>query len=174
MKRLLFLVAALFLTNCVSNEKSPEEYISSTETDAAPYANEIAENEVTDDDQIGGFGEGDDSPTSVEDSIVYFDYNSSLLTSKGMRKLEVVKRLLDNNPEKKYEIGGHCDERGSHNFNVALGLARANRVKDYLIELGVPASQLTAISYGESQPVVEGAWETSWQENRRANFRQLF
>ena len=174
MKRFLFLLLPLFVTNCVSNDSTPDEYISSSAIESGPLSDEIAENEVTDDDQIGGFGEDDESPTSVQESIVYFDYNSSLLTSKGRRTLKAVKRLLDASPGKKFEIGGHCDERGTHNFNMALGLARAKRVKAYLVEIGVPSSQLTAISYGESQPVVEGAWETSWQENRRANFRQLF
>lgn len=67
-------------------------------------------------------------------------------------------------------IEGHCDERGSEEYNIALGERRANAVRSYLYNLGVPNGQMTVVSYGEARPAVNGTGETAWQLNRRAQF----
>ena len=67
-------------------------------------------------------------------------------------------------------IEGHCDERGSEEYNVALGERRANAVRSYLYNLGVPNGQMSVVSYGEARPAVNGTGETAWQLNRRAQF----
>ncbi|HTK72479.1 MAG TPA: OmpA family protein, partial [Croceibacterium sp.] len=63
---------------------------------------------------------------------------------------------------------GHCDERGTREYNLALGERRANAAKDYLVSLGVPAARLTTISYGKERPVALGSNEAAWAQNRRA------
>lgn len=68
-------------------------------------------------------------------------------------------------------IEGHCDERGSDDYNVALGERRAGAVRKYLYNLGVPMGQMSIVSYGEAQPAVSGSGETAWQLNRRAEFQ---
>jgi peptidoglycan-associated lipoprotein len=68
-------------------------------------------------------------------------------------------------------IEGHCDERGSDDYNVALGERRAGAVRKYLYNLGVPMGQMSIVSYGEAQPAVSGSGETAWQLNRRAQFQ---
>ena len=68
-------------------------------------------------------------------------------------------------------IQGHCDERGSDDYNVALGEQRASAVRDYLYNLGVPMGQMSIVSYGEARPAVSGSGETAWQLNRRAEFQ---
>ena len=67
-------------------------------------------------------------------------------------------------------IEGHCDERGSEEYNVALGERRADAVRRYLLDLGVDGSQISVVSYGEARPAVNGTGETAWQLNRRAQF----
>ena len=67
-------------------------------------------------------------------------------------------------------IEGHCDERGSEEYNIALGERRAAAVRAYLYNLGVPNEQMTIVSYGEARPAVRGTGETAWQLNRRAQF----
>ena len=68
-------------------------------------------------------------------------------------------------------IEGHCDERGSEEYNLALGERRASGVKRYLVDLGVPASRLRTVSFGEAKPAVVGHDESAWRYNRRAEFK---
>jgi peptidoglycan-associated lipoprotein len=70
-------------------------------------------------------------------------------------------------------IEGHCDERGSDEYNLALGEKRAQSVKTYMISLGVPAERMSIISYGEEIPLVMGHDEEAWAQNRRAEFKEL-
>jgi peptidoglycan-associated lipoprotein len=71
-------------------------------------------------------------------------------------------------PNKRATIEGHCDERGTREYNLALGERRANAAKNYLVSLGVSADRLTTISYGKERPVALGSDEASWAKNRRA------
>ena len=73
-------------------------------------------------------------------------------------------------PTVKIQIEGHCDERGSNKYNMALGDKRANAARDYLVSLGIDASRVTTISYGEERPFVEGHDEAAWSQNRRGHF----
>jgi peptidoglycan-associated lipoprotein len=75
-----------------------------------------------------------------------------------------------NNSQEKIVIEGHCDERGTAEYNIALGERRAKSVKRYLINLGVDSSQLSTISYGEERPADPGHNEAAWAKNRRAEF----
>ena len=73
-------------------------------------------------------------------------------------------------PGVKIQVEGHCDERGSNKYNMALGDKRANAARDYLVSLGIDASRITTLSYGEERPFVEGQTEDAWSQNRRAHF----
>jgi peptidoglycan-associated lipoprotein len=72
-------------------------------------------------------------------------------------------------PDFKLVVQGHCDERGSDEYNLALGDARANKAKEYLVTLGLPGAQMNTISYGKQKPVCTEADEACWQKNRRAH-----
>ncbi len=103
-------------------------------------------------------------------STVYFAYNSNELDDTGKATLQANTAWLKAHPNHIVEVGGHCDDRGSIGYNIALGDRRATAVKDYLIGLGVNGATLIAISYGEEQPVDPGHNEAAWAENRRAQF----
>lgn len=106
---------------------------------------------------------------SKTQAVVFFDFDSSTLTAEGKKALDVeAATLLKADANKKYFVEGHCDERGSEAYNLALGKKRAAAVKNYLISKGVKASQITTISYGESHPVDLGHNEAAWAKNRRA------
>ena len=77
---------------------------------------------------------------------------------------------MKSNPEFDVLIQGHCDERGTEEYNLALGDRRAGTVRSYLISLGVPAHRLHTISYGEEKPAASGHTEAAWSQNRRAQF----
>ena len=78
---------------------------------------------------------------------------------------------LQNNTNVKIRIEGHCDERGSNEYNMALGERRANSAMEYLVTAGVEASMISTISYGEEKPLDTGQDEDAWTKNRRAHFR---
>lgn len=104
---------------------------------------------------------------------VYFDYDMSELREDARRALNVnadlLRRALAINPNLIVVIEGHCDERGSSEYNLGLGDRRANAARDYLIQLGVPANNLRTISFGEERPVCTEANEACYQRNRRAH-----
>lgn len=101
-------------------------------------------------------------------SVVFFDYDSSKLTIEGKKVLDKEsENLAKVDTTKKIIVEGHCDERGTEAYNMALGKKRANAVKHYLLKKGVKASKITAVSYGESRPADLGHDESAWSKNRR-------
>ncbi len=101
---------------------------------------------------------------------VYFEFDSSALLPSAQQLLATKAELLNANGDINTTIGGHCDERGTDAYNMALGRQRAEAAKAYLVNMGVDAGRLTTISYGEEQPVDPGHDEAAWAQNRRAHF----
>jgi peptidoglycan-associated lipoprotein len=101
---------------------------------------------------------------------IYFDYDSSAITEYAQVVLAEKAEWLRANPSASAQIEGHCDERGTNEYNLALGDRRANTVKNYLVALGIPAARLRTISYGEEQPADPRQTEEAWAKNRRAHF----
>lgn len=102
---------------------------------------------------------------------VYFDFDKSDLRDDAKASLREHAETLRANPGLLVLIEGHCDERGTEEYNIALGERRATRVREYLVELGVDPSILKTISYGETQPKNPGHDEEAWSQNRRAHFK---
>jgi len=102
--------------------------------------------------------------------IVYFEFDSFNLSSASRDALNMAADWMMANPNVRVQVEGHCDERGTTEYNLALGERRASAVRDYLVMRGVPVSQLSTISYGEERPAVPGFDEASWAQNRRAEF----
>ena len=101
---------------------------------------------------------------------VHFAFDSSLLDAEAERILEQKATWLQDNGAVSVQIEGHCDERGTSAYNLALGERRANSVQEYLTVLGVDPSRLSTISYGEEVPFAPGHDEAAWSLNRRAHF----
>jgi peptidoglycan-associated lipoprotein len=101
---------------------------------------------------------------------VYFDFDRYDLRADARATLKTNGEWLKANPAAQVQIEGHCDERGTTEYNIALGAKRAQAVKDYLVTLGVAADRLSTISYGEEVPVCREQTEDCWQKNRRARF----
>jgi peptidoglycan-associated lipoprotein len=113
-------------------------------------------------------GNTDMSPISLGD--VFYDFDQYNLTSESKGTLEANARELKRVGDATITIEGHCDERGTKAYNLALGDKRANAAKDYLVSLGVTASRITTISYGKERPFDTGHDESAWAKNRRAHF----
>ncbi|HAM39098.1 MAG TPA: peptidoglycan-associated lipoprotein Pal [Elusimicrobia bacterium] len=99
---------------------------------------------------------------------VYFDFDSAMLKEEARSILFKNSKWLKNNPEVAIVIEGHCDEKGSTDYNMALGDRRAKSVKSYLMKLGIEEKRIETISYGEEMPVDYGHYESAWAKNRRA------
>jgi peptidoglycan-associated lipoprotein len=100
---------------------------------------------------------------------VYFQYDESSLSDDTRDKLAKDADLLKSQPQFQLTVEGHCDERGTNEYNLALGERRANAVRDYIGSLGVNPTRLRTISYGEERPVCTEHAESCWQQNRRAH-----
>ena len=105
----------------------------------------------------------------IEDA--YFDYNQHTLRPDAINALQAdsteLRDILKDFPDYKLTIKGNCDERGSAEYNLVLGDARAKAAKDYLVQVGIPDDQLSIISYGKDRPVCQEHDEACWQKNRR-------
>jgi peptidoglycan-associated lipoprotein len=101
---------------------------------------------------------------------VYFDYDSSDIREDARPALRANADKLNAGGLGTVTVEGHCDERGSTEYNLALGERRANAIKRYLVDLGVPSSNLRTVSFGEERPSVQGHDESAWRYNRRADF----
>jgi len=101
---------------------------------------------------------------------VYFDFDSFVLTQSSRDILSKNAKWLLKTGRAKVQIEGHCDERGSDEYNLALGEKRAKSAMNYLVTLGVPADQLSVISYGKEKPADPAHNEAAWAKNRRAEF----
>tara|TARA_B100000686_G_scaffold327034_1_gene385508 strand:+ start:4706 stop:5266 length:561 start_codon:yes stop_codon:yes gene_type:complete len=99
---------------------------------------------------------------------VFFDYDESTISTESAETLNKQYQFLSRNPEISITINGHCDERGTREYNLALGERRASSVKNYLVSLGIETNRITVISYGKEKPTVEGHNDWAWAQNRTA------
>ncbi len=102
---------------------------------------------------------------------IYFDFDQHVLTESAKDQLAINAQLLKAAPSVKVKVEGYCDERGSDEYNLALGEKRALATKNYLVSLGVAAGRLSVISYGEEMPIDPANTEEAWAKNRRAEFK---
>jgi peptidoglycan-associated lipoprotein len=109
---------------------------------------------------------------TVQDQLadVFFDYDSANLTDASRGTLDANGKVLADNASTNITIEGHCDERGTVEYNLALGDRRAGAARDYLVRYGVSSGRIQTISYGEERPFATGSDEASWAQNRRAHF----
>ncbi len=117
---------------------------------------------------------GAPAPGSQEDLVknvgdrVYFDFDSSRLKPDGQAVLDHQASWLAQYAQNNVQIAGNCDERGTEEYNIALGQRRANSARDYLVARGVAGSRITTISYGKDRPSALGSDEQAWAQNRNA------
>ena len=131
-------------------------------TDNTDQAIEMEEIELTVEERLAS------ELVEVGDRI-FFGYDESIITDQSAETLQQQYQFLIRNPDLSITITGHCDERGTREYNLALGERRASAAKNYLISLGISSNRISVISYGKEKPAVEGHDETAWTQNRTAN-----
>jgi len=102
--------------------------------------------------------------------VIHFGYDSFQLDDAARSALDSNAKLLRDNPDLSVSVDGHCDERGTVEYNQALGQKRAEAVQQYLSDQGIPSTRFRVISYGKERPVDEGHDESAWARNRRVEF----
>lgn len=108
--------------------------------------------------------------TDVDFAPVYFGFDADALVSSELAKIEAVAKHLMQKANRVVIIEGNCDERGSNEYNLALGEQRAIKIKEYILKLGIAENRVQTKSYGEEKPAVTGANEAAWSKNRRGEF----
>ena len=121
------------------------------------------------DADVNALGDSD-SGRAAGLQTIHFDYDSYILTGETRRILEQNTALLKEKGNLNIQIEGHCDERGGIQYNIALGEKRANAVRRFLIDNGIPGERVTTISFGKERPINPASNEEAWNQNRRANF----
>lgn len=160
-KFICILVIAGTFVNCRGKQEKPEEGMPTEST---------SENSAVDSAAMSFDASGSDSGKIDGLKTVFFDYDKSTLSAEAKRTIAGNVEWMKKNANTKVQIEGHCDNRGSIEYNVALGERRANAVRDYMASLGIAGSRLATISYGEEKPLVSSENESAWKKNRRANF----
>lgn len=169
MLRLAFLVLSLaaFQTACTQDDarQQPEDEIKASSVEEAVTAPESAEGSAK---EANIENKGD-----LESVLVKFKYDEAVLSAEDKMALNAAVEKLKANKGLKIQVVGHTDERGSTEYNLALGERRAQAVREYLNSMGVSGEQITTMSMGEEQPVVDGHDEMAWGQNRRANVQSV-
>lgn len=166
----LILVTVIAFSGCSSKPKKPT---SSPGTSTSMLGSGTQDGSPSDGTEGSGFGGGSGDGMSnlggsiPSERVIHFDYDMSDIRPEARAVLEQHAAYLSNNPSMQVRLEGHADERGSREYNLALGERRADSAKSALMSLGVSGNQMTTLSYGEEQPVALGHNEHDWQLNRR-------
>lgn len=164
LKNLLFVIAIFSLASCVSKVKTNEQVIQEPQVKEEQFE-EISSSEEA--EALNAETEKEIEEVEVKDRV-HFSYDSSELTDQAKDILNIQAEWLKSDESINITIEGHCDERGTREYNIALGERRANAAKDYLISKGVFEDRITVISYGKERPAFFGDNEEVWAKNRRA------
>ena len=163
------LVAAIFLViSCASKKPAPDATnAAGTGAEGGKMDSGIASQDLSFDST------GSDSGKINGLHTIHFDYDSATLSADTRKQLSENADWIKGNSKVTVQIEGHCDSRGSVEYNLALGERRAKAVKNYMVSLGLDSKRMTIISYGEEKPVATGDNEEAYAKNRRANFVPL-
>lgn len=115
----------------------------------------------------------DTGKVTFKAEIVYFGFDDASLTEQGIERLSALASYMKKNPHVDIKVSGHCDERGSTEYNLALGHRRSDAVRKFLLDAGIKQQRVAAVSFGEENPAVDGSGENAWSKNRRAEFAFL-
>lgn len=163
---LLLAVVALVATGCAKKNVKTAPVPPAPTEEKKPVAPPVTKPPVEDKQPST-----DSNKTAKDLRTVYFALDSDQLSSEAQGILDADAQVLAANTSLRVEVGGHCDERGTEEYNIDLSERRANKVVEYLTARGVAAARLKAVPYGKTSPVAEGHDEAAWAQNRRVEFK---
>lgn len=167
-KALTLLFAAVFLAACSSTDTRDEEAAAEQARMEAAAEAERAQREA----EIAAQLEQQRLMDAVASygNVFFFDFDSSALRPEAREAVDAHIALLKTN-DRNVRLEGHTDERGTREYNMALGERRANSVRDYMVLNGIPSYRIETVSYGEERPVAYGSGESNWSQNRRVELK---
>ncbi|MBT8352232.1 MAG: peptidoglycan-associated lipoprotein Pal [Deltaproteobacteria bacterium] len=170
---MLFLIPGLLFTvSCAQQEVTDTAEETATEPEKAPEEAEMASKEVQ--QPTADMSEEERAILAARNMFltedIYFEFDKSSLDSMAQDVLSRKSDWMRDNPDVVISIEGHCDERGTNEYNLALGEKRAESAKSFLVDLGIDAYRISTVSYGEERPEDDGHNEEAWAKNRRATF----
>ncbi len=164
---LLFVIPGLLFTvSCAQKEITETEEAVVTETKEEPTEAKVEEEKPVAEDDRGILA----ARNMFLNEDIYFEFDKSSLDSVAQDVLTRKADWMRDNPDVAVSIEGHCDERGTNEYNLALGDRRAESAKAFLVDLGIEAYRISTVSYGEERPVDAGHNEEAWAKNRRGHF----
>ena len=167
-KFLISIFMVLFVAACATTPKDSADSSGSGSTSSGSDVSSDSEGTITETAGSGIVsGSQEDLIVNVGDRV-FFGYDSSDLDSDALELLQDQVAWLKQNSDVSVTIEGHCDERGTREYNLALGEKRAQAVKNYLIGLGINPDRVSTISYGKERPAVVGSNDGAWAQNRRS------
>jgi peptidoglycan-associated lipoprotein len=164
----ILILALVALTGISCSKKKAEEI-----TDVGATTGDTAKDSAITNEKMSFDATGSDGGQIAGLYTVNFDYDKATLSDDAKKRLADNAKWMKSNPTVFMQIEGHCDERGSIEYNLALGERRAKSAKAYLASLGVENKRLSVISYGKEKPIATGDTEAAMAQNRRANFVPL-
>lgn len=168
----LSLMAALALGACGGGEvETPAPVQDSSDMPAEENERPESPPPPENDDEERRRGDAVANARATLEQQVYFDYDVSEIRSDQRTLMRRKAEILNASPQVQIRIEGHADERGSTEYNLALGSRRATAIRDYLVGFGLAEARFATVSYGEEQPADRGSNEGAWQMNRRVEFR---
>lgn len=173
-KTLTLLFTAAFLVACSGADTKKEEEAAAAA--AAAAAQTAAAEEAAREAERAAQAEQAEMQRALEQAamaagtVFYFDFDSTVLKPAAQAALDAHIELLKSN-NRSVRLEGHTDERGTRDYNMALGERRANAVRDYMVVNGVASYRIETVSYGEEQPVAYGSGESNWSQNRRVELK---
>ncbi|WP_321394160.1 peptidoglycan-associated lipoprotein Pal [Emcibacter sp.] len=165
------IIGAVLLVSACAGKEEPVETPTAPVEEEQPVVEQAQTGDVTvEPEDVGPVPGSQEDLDATSGALVYFGFDRYDLTADARSTLQAQARwMMDTNAA--VTVEGHCDERGTREYNLALGDRRANAVKNYLVALGVSASKIRTVSYGKERPAVSGSGESVWAQNRRGYTR---
>jgi peptidoglycan-associated lipoprotein len=160
-KKSIFLISFILISVSCSTTNVTEEAVYDSVVSSVEVSVKDDKNKA---DEVYDYS----SKAIMANAVVYFDFDQYTLSSKSIQTLRSIAQVMEDNKDLEITVSGHADERGTREYNLALGQRRGEAVRDYLLLNGISKNRITVKSYGEEYPLVKGSNESSWAKNRRA------
>ena len=160
-KKSIFLISFILISVSCSTTNVTEEAVYDSVVSSVEVSVKDDKNKA---DEVYDYS----SKAIMANAVVYFDFDQYTLSSKSIQTLRSIAQVMEDNKDLEITVSGHADERGTREYNLALGQRRGESVRDYLLLNGISKNRITVKSYGEEYPLVKGSNESSWAKNRRA------
>ena len=163
----VILLSLMFLVGCSKDSTKMTDAVSDTPGSEDSTASATGEDEVLIEMGLDESSSEEEEMDLLAQTAVYFDFDQSIVKDDAQKVIRAHAEVLVQNPDVKLHLAGHADERGTREYNLALGDQRALAVSAFFQEFGVNSSRITTVSYGEEFPAVQGSDDESWELNRR-------